>query len=152
VLLTVLLVFAAAKASQRVVLIVLGVFVATTLSHTLIAVDTDLSPVVGLAYLQAAPFWATQVGTQPNTTVASAAENFLVLTENIVCLKSVSDRITYRTLNSQANAASSVCFRRLVFLPLSDPSWLQVTTMKPSSICATRNLKCIGRRMAKSWL
>lgn len=84
-----------AKASQRVVLIVLGVFVATTLSHTLIAVDTDLSPVVGLAFLQAAPEWAGEVGAQATTTLLSAAENFLALTEDVVCLKDVESRLSF---------------------------------------------------------
>lgn len=80
-----------AKASQRVVLIVLGVFVATTLAHTMTAVDTDLSPVVGLAFMQASAAWAGEVGTAANVTLKGAAENFMALTQDVVCLKNFAD-------------------------------------------------------------
>ncbi len=80
-----------AKASQRVVLIVLGVFVATTLAHTMTAVDTDFAPVVGLAFLQASQEWAGQVGNPANVTLNAAAENFMALTQDVVCLKTFAD-------------------------------------------------------------
>ena len=80
-----------AKASQRVVLIVLGVFVATTLAHTMTAIDTDLSPVVGLAFLQASAAWAREVGNAANVTLKAAAENFMALTQDVVCLKNFAD-------------------------------------------------------------
>jgi hypothetical protein len=80
-----------AKASQRVVLIVLGVFVATTLAHTMTAVDADFSPVVGLAFLQESEVWAREIGSGAGDTLEAAAENFMALTQDVVCLKSFTD-------------------------------------------------------------
>ena len=85
-------------AAQRVVLIVLGVFVATSLSHTIIATDQDYSPVVGLAFMQAAPIWANEErGGETNTTMDEAADNFLRLDaeQKTVCLKNTVTRDVY---------------------------------------------------------